>query len=191
MIHSNLRDHADGRVQRAILFADNAHKGQKRKYSDPPEDYISHPIAVAEHLLNQWPMNRHWTDVLVVALLHDVLEDTHVTVSDIIENFDENIAARVVQITEVRYPDMDRKARKEFYRSQIAAACDDVKLVKLADVWCNLSDFYAMVRHDKDFAEQYLWEKEKLVTGIRPNADAFGPAMSVLNLIKCHREMYL
>ena len=176
------------RVHRAVLFAHVAHEGQKRKYGD--EDYVHHPIRVAEQIHFKWHIH-HREDLIIVALLHDVLEDTDVTVSNIIEEFDEDIAARVVQCTEVRYPGMNRAQRKEMYRSQIAASCDGTKLVKLADVYDNLSDFSTMVEHDKEFAAQYLREKHKLVTNIKPNAIAFGPTMSVLNLIKCNKEMYL
>ena len=60
------------RITRAYYFAKRAHEGQKRKSGD---DYIVHPIAVAEILVDLGLD----TDTVIAALLHDVIEDTAVT----------------------------------------------------------------------------------------------------------------
>ena len=55
--------------EKALAIATSMHKGQKRKKTD--EDYITHPIAVADHFLTE--------DFKVVAILHDTIEDTNLT----------------------------------------------------------------------------------------------------------------
>jgi len=61
-------------TKRAILFAFDAHRGQYDKSGLP---YITHPLHVAESMESE--------DECVVALLHDVLEDTDITIEDLIQ----------------------------------------------------------------------------------------------------------
>jgi len=61
-------------TKRAILFAFDAHRGQYDKSGLP---YINHPLHVAESMESE--------DECVVALLHDVLEDTDITIEDLIQ----------------------------------------------------------------------------------------------------------
>ena len=63
-------------LEEAVDFADKAHLGQKRATGEP---YITHPIAVCEILLEY---NADITS-LISALLHDVVEDTHVSITEI------------------------------------------------------------------------------------------------------------
>ena len=75
-------------VARAYEFGADAHDGQTRKTGEP---YITHPVAVAQEL------GRMYLDVeaTVAALLHDVVEDTDVTLDDLKENFGDEVAALV------------------------------------------------------------------------------------------------
>ena len=68
------------RLQAALEFATEKHAGQKRLSG---EDYISHPIAVA-NILMEWDMD---IDTVVAGLLHDVAEDTDVDLSEIADRF--------------------------------------------------------------------------------------------------------
>ena len=79
-------------IKKAILVAKNAHFGQNRKSGMP---YYTHPIAVAMHLLDytQDP------DLLIAALLHDVLEDTPYSAAQIRATFGERVADLVNQVT--------------------------------------------------------------------------------------------
>lgn len=70
-------DHA--LIERAYNFAEEAHRGQKRKSG---EEYMSHPIAVASRLVD-WKLD---APTLAAALLHDVAEDTAYTKKDIEKN---------------------------------------------------------------------------------------------------------
>ncbi len=72
------------KISEALRFATEKHSGQKRLSG---EDYISHPIAVAA-LLIEWDMD---VDSVVAGLLHDVVEDTDVELSE--------IADKIAQLT--------------------------------------------------------------------------------------------
>ena len=71
-----LTESEKSKVYSALEFSSAAHKGQVRKSG---EDYISHPIAVAE-ILTTWKLD---SKALCAALLHDVVEDTHVSIENI------------------------------------------------------------------------------------------------------------
>ena len=79
-------------LERALLFAKDAHKGQKRATGEP---YIIHPIAVCEILMNY--QADHTT--LIAALLHDVVEDTSVTLPEIGDSFGSEVALIVEGLT--------------------------------------------------------------------------------------------
>ncbi|MBO9599260.1 MAG: bifunctional (p)ppGpp synthetase/guanosine-3',5'-bis(diphosphate) 3'-pyrophosphohydrolase, partial [Cohnella sp.] len=82
------------RVRDAYEYADEAHRGQLRKSGEP---YILHPVAVAEICMGMQ------MDVVTVmaALLHDVVEDTNVTVDDLRERFGDTIAGLVDGVTKL------------------------------------------------------------------------------------------
>ena len=67
-------------IREALEFSDNAHHGQLRKSGEP---YISHPIAVARILT---PLHLD-APAIMAALLHDVVEDTHISNEQVAEKF--------------------------------------------------------------------------------------------------------
>jgi len=75
-------------LQTAYQFSETAHQGQFRKSGEP---YISHPLAVA-NILAQWHLD---SQALTAALLHDVMEDTAVTKTEISRNFGKAVAELV------------------------------------------------------------------------------------------------
>jgi (p)ppGpp synthase/HD superfamily hydrolase len=75
--------------EQALKLATKAHEGQTRW--DPNVPYITHPLAIAEHF--DCPVHK------TVAILHDVVEDTDVTLEDIRLEFGEEIAASIDAIT--------------------------------------------------------------------------------------------
>src|SRR5207245_3146578 len=75
-------------VERAFAFSEHAHQGQFRKSGEP---YITHPLAVAS-ILSQWRIDAQG---LAAALLHDVMEDTKVTKTEIESSFGKPVADMV------------------------------------------------------------------------------------------------
>jgi (p)ppGpp synthase/HD superfamily hydrolase len=144
-------------VERARIFATAAHAavGQKRKYTG--EDYIVHPYEVAGIV-----RLAGGTDVqIAAAYLHDVVEDTEVTIEQIAAMFGTEIAELVGWLTDVSKPaDGNRAVRKAIDREHTAKAPAAVKTVKLADLISNTS---SIIKHDLNFAETYLEEKLALL----------------------------
>ena len=82
-------------VVKAYHFADNAHKGQKRKSGEP---YITHPLAVA-NILAEMHMDHQ---CLMAALLHDVIEDTSIPKHTLGQEFDHEVAELVDGVSKLK-----------------------------------------------------------------------------------------
>lgn len=142
-------------IVRAQTLAFDAHKGQVRKYTGEP--YIVHPIEVAEIVAGV----PHTDSMLAAALLHDVVEDTDVTLADLNSMFNKEVVDLVEQLTDVSKPeDGNRKVRKEKDRQHTAQASADAKTIKLADL---ISNTRSIVKHDPGFAKVYMSEKRALL----------------------------
>lgn len=84
-------------VVRAINFAAEKHKGQERRGSGLP--YVTHPIIVS-HLIAKYKSNsKHLEELQCAALLHDTLEDTECTYTEIEREFGPLVAAIVIELT--------------------------------------------------------------------------------------------
>jgi len=127
-------------IQLAFDFAKKAHEGQKRATG---EQYITHPLATALTLAElELPPN-----VVIAGLLHDVPEDTTYTLTDIRNNFGEEVESIVEGITKlsnIKYRGMDRYI--ENLRKMFIAMAEDIRviIVKFADRLHNLSTLYAL-----------------------------------------------
>lgn len=118
------------RIKAALLFAENAHKDQKRKSGEP---YISHPIAVAEILLT-FDCD---TDSIIAALFHDIVEDTPITLEEIRKGFGAQAALLVDGVTKlgrIMYSSREEQ-QLETLRKMLLAMAKDIRviLIKLAD----------------------------------------------------------
>lgn len=78
----------------AIALATERHKGQKRRSGEP---YITHPLAVAAHLV-EWQMD---PDTVIAGILHDTVEDTDTTLEEIKQQFGRDVAFLVDGVTKV------------------------------------------------------------------------------------------
>src|SRR3990172_271487 len=81
-------------VKRAYDFEKKAHAGQKRKNGEP---YFTHSVAAAESVA-EWGMDEA---TVAAALLHDVVEDTDRTLTDVKKEFGEEIAFLVDGVTKI------------------------------------------------------------------------------------------
>lgn len=141
-------------VTRAAQFAKSAHESidQRRKYTNEP--YIVHPEAVASTVESV-------TDdeaTVAAAWLHDVVEDTPITLEKIKDEFGADIASLVNDLTAPSTKaDGNRKQRKAIDRQHTAQADPRAKTVKLADLIDNLS---GISTSDPRFAKKYLEEKK-------------------------------
>lgn len=143
-------------LDRAIKFATKAHKGQVRKYTGEP--YVTHPLAVM-NLVQEVP---HTTEMLIAALLHDVVEDTPVELDEIETKFGPVVGALVDGLTDVSRPeDGNRRTRKSIDRDRLAEQSGEVQTIKLADL---IHNTYSIEEHDPSFYKVYKREKMDLLT---------------------------
>ena len=117
-------------LEAVCAFAEEAHRNQRRKSGEP---YITHPIAVAIQVAD-------WGEDLITlrsALLHDVVEDTPVTIAQIREKFGDGVADVVDGVSKLeKIAGKDRtEAKAESFRKLLLAAVRDLRVlvVKLAD----------------------------------------------------------
>lgn len=129
------------KLRKAYLFAHSLHAGQLRKSGEP---YIVHPIAVAE-ILAEYRMDE---TSLIAALLHDVVEDTHVSVQEVEKQFGINVASIVDGLTKLAKVEFRSSQEKlaENFRKMIVAMSRDIRVivVKLADRLHNMRTLKAL-----------------------------------------------
>jgi len=117
-------------LQNAYLFSQSAHSGQFRKSGEP---YISHPLAVAG-ILGRLHLD---SQTLTAALLHDVMEDTHISKTEISERFGKPVAELVDGVSKLDKIEFQTQAdaQAENFRKMLLAMSQDVRviLIKLAD----------------------------------------------------------
>lgn len=139
-------------VFRAMCFAREAHEGQKRKYTGNP--YTDHLAEVAGTVASVDTS----PNTLSAAWLHDVIEDTEVTQSDLASLFPPSVVNGVMLLSDLE--EGSRKERKAAQRWRLSAAPGWVQTVKCADIISNTS---SIVEHDPKFAETYLEECKALL----------------------------
>lgn len=114
----------------AFEFAKTAHQGQTRKAGG---DYIWHPVAVAE-ILAEIQLD---CESIIAALLHDIVEDTPISLADIEDNFCDNVALIVDGVTKIGKLEFasPQEAQAGSFRKMIMAMARDIRviLIKLAD----------------------------------------------------------
>jgi len=118
------------RIEEAYQFSGKAHDGQFR---DSGEPYISHPLAVAG-ILADWHLD---PQALMAALLHDVMEDTTVSKTEISRRFGKPVAELVDGLSKLAKIEFQSQqdAQAENFRKMLLAMARDVRviLIKLAD----------------------------------------------------------
>ena len=118
------------KIKAAYDLAAEAHKNQVRSSGEP---YITHPVAVANILLD-FCMD---TDTIVAALLHDVVEDTDVSLDTIRKKFGEDVALMVDGVTKIGLVPLNTKEEQhaENIRKILMAMSKDIRviIIKLAD----------------------------------------------------------
>jgi (p)ppGpp synthase/HD superfamily hydrolase len=159
-----------------MIFAIAAHSatGQKRKYTYEP--YHTHPANVAK-ILDNASLPSH---VVAAGWLHDVVEDTAVTIDLLGELFNEAIVSLVAEVTDVSRPeDGNRKARKAKDLEHLANSSPNGASIKLADI---IDNTRSIVAKDPGFAPVYLREKKAVLEVLRHgDPDLFKMAFSIVH----------
>lgn len=160
-------------VWQAYRYAEHAHAGQTRKTGEP---YITHPISVA-CILAKMHLD---LPTLLAALLHDVVEDTHVNSAEIAELFGKQVGDLVDGLTKLDKVELQTatQAQAENFRKMLLAMSQDVRviLVKLADRLHNMQTLEAMRP-----------EKQKRIA--RETLDIYAPIANRLGLNPIYHEL--
>ncbi len=141
-------------IDRAMEMACQAHAGQTRSSG---EEYVIHPLSVAK-ILVELGMD---TDTIVAALLHDVVEDTPLELSDVSKAFGPEVAALVDGVTKLRkLPFSTREEQQaENVRKMLLAMAQDIRviIIKLADRLHNMRTIrYKPEQKQRDTAKETM-----------------------------------
>ena len=160
-------------LQSAYHFSEAAHQGQFRQSGEP---YITHPLAVA-NILAQWHLD---SQALTAALLHDVMEDTAVTKTEISRNFGKPVAELVDGVSKLDRIEFEthERAQAENFRKMLLAMARDVRviLIKLADRLHNMRTLDAVPA-----------EKQERIA--KETLDIYAPIANRLGLNSIYQEL--
>ena len=207
-----LPDDRAAMIARALEFATDAHEGQKRRSG---EDYVEHPISVAEYLAD---LNLD-APTIAAALLHDVIEDCGVSADDLRSAFGEDVAKLADGVTKLTRMDTitgdaeplvaKSDSEAESLRKMLVAMATDIRVVfiKLADRLHNMQtlgalpaprraaiahetlDIYAPLAHRLGMGE-IKWQLEDLAfRHIEP--EEYKSISQLLSSKRAEREQYV
>lgn len=157
-------------LSKAIVFAAQSHAGQYRKDGKTP--YINHPLEVMNlvtvHV--EHPQN----DVLIAAVLHDVVEDTNVTSAEIKHMFGGHVARLVEELTDDKT--LTKEERKRIQLQEVHTLSPEGQLLRLCDKICNVYDILYAPPGDWDLRRRldYIkWSKAVVdrIRGIHPTLE--------------------
>lgn len=154
------------RLEMAIRYATDCHRGQTRKGTNTP--FIMHPLEVMQILHG---MNAD-TNLLIAGLLHDVVEDTDTTIEEIRATFGDDVADLVGGHTEDKTKTWEERKATEMKETLVAPL--RLKMLVLADKLANMRSI------QKDYCElgNALWERFN--AGLRQQAWYYGEMTEVL-----------
>lgn len=144
-------------ISKAYIFADKKHSGQKRKSG---QDYIIHPVIVASYLTK----NDYDKETIIAALLHDTIEDTNTTATEIKNKFGSKVANIVEGVTKISSIKIKNKSeifsdnefflsRVDNYRKLLLASISDLRviIIKLYDRLHNIETIEYLPKSKQKF----------------------------------------
>ena len=134
------------RLLHAIRFAAEQHRDHRRK-GKTAAPYINHPIAVAEQLARAGHEDN--TDLLMAAVLHDVVEDTETEAEDLEALFGPKVTQFVMEVSDDK--SLEAYERKKLVVRNIAEKSPEAQLIKLSDIVANV---YDVIHHPPNWDDQ-------------------------------------
>ncbi len=127
------------KVKKAFDLTAKAHKGQKRDEGIP---YLIHPVRLVNTLVEEF--DEKDADILIAALLHDVVEDSDTTQEEISEQFGQRAGGFVEKLTRPRGEETEesKKRDKLIKHKKIMKAEDEVRFIKAVDLLDNLRSMF-------------------------------------------------
>jgi (p)ppGpp synthase/HD superfamily hydrolase len=155
-LDSRLPDETVRLLGRAYSFAEQWHGDQTRPAGEP---YVTHLLETLEILVAEVRVTDN--DVLAAGLLHDVVEDTPCTLTEVQEIFGGRVAEFVGWLTKPDpQPEQNKNVARKDYLNQFEHAPYEVLLVKLADRYSNVQRLHTHPRIEKQhsyYAETCRW----------------------------------
>jgi len=160
-------------LRRAFEFSDIAHQGQKRESG---ERFVEHCLNVA-FILAELHLD---SDTIAAAVMHDVVEDTEITLDELKTKFGEEIAALVDGVTKIgtiKYKSLEEQ-QVEYFRKMLLSMARDIRviLIKLADRLNNMRTL------------QYLDRKRQIRIAIETR-DVYAPLAHRFGISKIKQEL--
>lgn len=168
-----------GIIEKAIIFAQDKHKGQVRKDGTP---YITHPLRVSG-IVEKFKKSHKIDELMAAAILHDTLEDTNTGISELRENFGELVTLLVVELTSDKFKsNSEGKAKYLSEKMSSSKKVSDWALtIKLADRLDNVSD---LPNANSDFAKRYKTETENILISLEKNRKLSNTQKEIIKEIK-------
>ena len=157
-------------IIKAYEYAKEKHLGQLRKFSDL--QYFTHPKAVAR-IIEQLTKDE---TLVIVALLHDVVEDTDSTFDEIRELFGNKVTSLVEEVTSRRLKNGERKA--DYLKTKMIKMTSDALTIKLADRFHNVKYLEGDNVH-LSFIKKYYKETREIMDFLKEQIE-FNTVQSLL-----------
>ena len=138
------------RLSKVLLFASKAHSQQRRKSDNSP--YVEHLIEVMDLLADIGKIDDE--DIIIAGILHDIIEDTKVSESDLKINFGSRVSSMVMALTDDKTQQLSNRRNRAL--KKLSSAPGSVKIIKLADACANASSIPATWAEDR-LAEYFTW----------------------------------
>ena len=172
-------------VIRAKKFAEEKHKGQKRKDGT---DYVEHPKRVAE-IVKNIKKSHKIDELLASALLHDTLEDTDTDLVEISKNFGSLVAMLVLELTSddgaIKAMGKTEYLKKKLKDSKKVTSWGLV--IKLADRLDNISD---LNNSSEEFRKRYIKETQEIIAELERERELTETHKKLISEIKKKLENY-
>jgi GTP diphosphokinase / guanosine-3',5'-bis(diphosphate) 3'-diphosphatase len=156
----------------AILFAAQCHNGQYRKDGKTP--YINHPLEVMHHLAHIADATDD--ELLCAAVLHDVIEDTHATTTQLEQRYSKRISRIVEELTDDKH--LGKTERKLMQVENAHLLTPEARLIRISDKICNVHDMHLAPPKNWHITERlnYVTWALSVVDQIRGTHDALEKA---------------
>lgn len=141
-------------LQYAIEYASRCHRNQRRKSGNRP--YILHPFSVMSRVQSVKRDSQNVFLLMVVALLHDVVEDCDVALEEIAERFGHHVAALVGELT-LDKDECERVGKYIYISGKMVQMSSYALTLKLCDIWDNADDM-------KEMSSEFQKEKFRGIT---------------------------
>jgi GTP pyrophosphokinase len=147
-------------IRKAVEFMIDAHSGQSRKFTG--EEYAWHPAAVAK-IVRDIKMSKNKEKLCIAALLHDTVEDTSVTLSEIEDNFGEMVSSIVYELTSDGQK-IKEMGKANYLLNKMLRMTSYALVIKLADRLHNCSD---LATGSEKFRNKYVKETRFILDGLK------------------------